>query len=202
MSVIHTALKELFQDTPGAFKVAPPGEPFTLASGKKSDYYVDCRKLLLKPRGNRLAVLAMAGLITEYLQKRDEVNRNLSIGTTGVGGAPLLGGLLFSMGAISKNSGFVIRDVQKEHGLRRVVEGHVDTGSLIILVDDVLTTGGSILKAVGALHEACGVKPHAVMVLVDREEGGAEALRADLGCDVLSVYKVKDLVVDQPATTT
>lgn len=197
MSLVRHKLKEMFKDT-GAFKLAPPGEPFTLASGKKSDYYIDCRKVLLQPRGNRLATFAMNCLITDYLYDlKDEIS-NVCIGTTGVGGAPLLGGILFSMGATDRYSGFVVRDVQKEHGLKRQIEGHVDKDSKIIMIDDVLTTGGSILKACVTLDETFHVKPHVVMVLVDREEGVTESLKLKLGCDVLSVFKVSEFLVDQP----
>jgi orotate phosphoribosyltransferase len=192
-------LIKMFKET-GAFKLAPPDEPFTLASGKKSDYYIDCRKVILSPYGNQLITQAMSELIIYYMKEQNRAVSTICVGTTGVGGAPLLGSIIFSMWPVMSNGGFVIRDVPKDHGLKRLVEGHVEKDATIILIDDVLTTGGSIKNAAATLWEAHQVRPDAVMVLVDREEGGEAELRSNLGCDVRSFLKVSDFRVDQPVT--
>lgn len=200
MSVTRSWLKEMFLSS-GAFKVASPGKPFILASGRESDYYVDCRKLLLQPRGNFYVTHAMRGLITSFMTEKGDPSGSVCIGTTGVGGAPLLGGILFSMGDTNKHSGFVVRESPKGHGLRQMIEGHIDKDGAIVLIDDVLTTGGSIKHAADVLFEDYRRKPEAIMVLVDREEGGAEELTKKLGCPVRSVFKVSELRIEHPVAT-
>lgn len=199
MTVARQLLKHVFRET-GAYKQAPPGQPFKLASGKESNFYVDCRKVLLTPRGSRWATYCMVGKIMEYLIETNRKTSKIYLGATGVGGCPLLGAMLGSMGAASPHKGFVIRDVQKEHGLRQVVEGYVDSDAPVFLIDDVLTTGGSIMKAAASLHQAYGVKPEAIFILVDREEGGVENIKQGMSCEVRSVLKVSDLAVDEPVT--
>lgn len=198
MNIMKRSLLELFVDT-GAFKTASPGEPFTLASGKKSNYYIDCRQVLLRPASSRLAVISMTRLIIDYMEYAGKRDNNISLGSIGVGGLLLLGGIIHN--APAQVNGFVVRDTQKDHGTRQTVEGQISEDSVVILVDDVLTTGGSLLKACTVLHEVHGIKPQAVIVLVDREEGGAEMLKSAMGCEVRSFIKLSDFKADKSIVT-
>jgi orotate phosphoribosyltransferase len=206
MTVAQQLLKDLFREI-GAYKQAPPGQPFKLASGKESNFYVDCRQVVLTPRGSRWTTYCMIAKIMDYLAETNRETSKIYLGATGVGGCPLLGAILFHMGEASPHvrhprraEGFVIRDVQKDYGLKRIVEGYVGPDAPVFLIDDVLTTGGSILKAAAALHAAHGVKPEAVFILVDREEGGVESLKQVMSCEVRSVLKVSDFAVEEPVT--
>lgn len=192
MKTMIQLLKDVFREA-GAYQVASSGQPFKLASGKESNYYVDCRRVLLSPSGIRLATLCMSNLIVDYLCETKRKASKCYVGATGVGGCPLLGGILFSMCQSPANGGFVVRDVQKDHGLKHIVEGHIADDAPIFMIDDVLTTGGSVISAISRLYEAKQVKPEAVFVLVDREEGGVDNLMTATGCKVCSVMKVSDL---------
>jgi len=87
-----------------------------------------------------------------------------------------------------------VRKEAKDHGSRRLIEGPVRSGMRVILLEDVVTTGGSTLAAIEVLR-AAGVEVVAVAVLVDRVEGGVEAVRA-VGVEVVTLYTRHDFVVD------
>lgn len=151
-------LKQLMKDV-GAFKA---GE-FILSSGKKSNYYIDCRKITLHPEGSRL----IAKIIMEKI-KGLKVD---AIGGLTLGADPITSAVV----AISDIPGFIVRKKEKEHGTRQKIEGHIQAGWNVVVVEDVATTGGSALQAIEAV-ESVGAKVVKVISVVDREEGGAAAL--------------------------
>jgi orotate phosphoribosyltransferase len=154
------------------------GAPFILASGKQSQCYIDCRKVVLSSRGSRLLGSLLQQAVDYRLDELPEQELVL-YGATGVGGAPLVGVMLHAAGVSHvPRKGFVVRDHQKEHGLQQRIEGHlpVDVSRTVMMVEDVITTGGSILTACRVV-EALGHVVNGIFAIVDREEGGVNALR-------------------------
>lgn len=152
-------LKKLLKET-GAIKFGD----FTLASGKKSDFYVDCRKVTLHPQGAKL----IGKIILEKI-------RDIKIDAVGgltMGADPIIGAVI----TLSDIPGFIVRKKTKEHGTKQKIEGIIDKGYNVLIVEDVATTGKSALEAIAAAEEA-GAKVVKVISVVDREEGAAEALK-------------------------
>ena len=152
---------------------------FVLASGKESDLYCDCRVTALDARGANLI-----GQVGWELVKKDILSQfpNVSsIGGMTMGADPI--SLAIGMySSLDQTNGttlnvFTVRKDAKDHGRGKRIEGNFEAGQEIIVVDDVITTGGSTLKAIDAI-EAEGGKVVAALVLVDREEGGREAIEA------------------------
>lgn len=143
----------------------------TLASGKISDYYIDGKQVTLDPHG--LFVTAKVILHMTQGTNADAV------------GGPTLGAdpIAAAVSLLSSNSGkpikaFIVRKEAKDHGMQKMIEGPaLAAGDKIIMVEDVITTGGSVLKAIQTV-EALGAKVVKVICLVDRNEGAAETLEA------------------------
>jgi orotate phosphoribosyltransferase len=160
---------------------------FLLRSGRRSSYYLDkyrfeTRPELLGPLGERLAAAARE-------HEPDAVRL----------AGPALGAVALAASA-SLASGLpfvIVRDSAKEYGTANRLEGLFEAGDVVCLIEDVVTSGGALAEAVTALREAGLVVRNAVCV-VDREEGGADAL-ARLGVRLRSLYRAGDLV---PAATT
>jgi orotate phosphoribosyltransferase len=142
---------------------------FTLTSGAKSSYYFDGRILTLDPEGADLvseAFLAMA----------------VAAGATGVGGptvaaVPIAGALaLRSRQAGTPMDGYFVRDAVKEHGARKQVEGAIKPGAKVVVFDDTVSTGGSLLVAMDAIQDF-GCEVMAVLCVLDRHQGGSDEVR-------------------------
>jgi len=143
---------------------------FTLASGKKSTFYFDSKRTTLLSDGAWLTAREILRLIREHRIEAD------AIGGLTLGADPIV----CPVAALSHAEGpklraFIVRKEAKEHGTGRQIEGNLPKGSRVIIVDDVVTTAGSTLKAIEAA-EAEGHTVVAVICLVDREEGGAAKL--------------------------
>jgi len=136
---------------------------FTLSSGKKSDFYVDCRKVTLHPQGARL----IGRLVLEKLGSL----RVDAVGGLTLGADPITSSVV----VLSDLPGFIVRKKAKEHGTKQRIEGILQPGWSVVIVEDVATTGGSALEAIEAA-EAAGAKVAKVISVVDREEGAKEAL--------------------------
>ncbi len=152
-------LKQLLKET-GAVKFGD----FTLSSGKKSDFYVDCRKVTLHPQGAKL----IGKLVLDNIKglKID------AVGGLTLGADPIIGAVI-TLGDIP---GFIVRKKAKEHGTGQKIEGLIEKGWNVLIVEDVATTGASAMQAIEAA-EAVGAKVIKVISVVDREEGAAEALK-------------------------
>jgi orotate phosphoribosyltransferase len=137
---------------------------FALASGRKSDFYVDCRKVTLHPQGAKL----IARIILEKI-KGLKVN---AIGGLTLGADPITSSVV----ALSDIPGFIVRKKEKEHGTKQKIEGIIAPGYDVVIVEDVATTGASALQAIEAV-EAAGARVVKVIAVVDREEGATEALK-------------------------
>jgi orotate phosphoribosyltransferase len=159
-----------------------------LASGKESDFYLDLRQTLMRPRG-----LALAGeLVLERLRRGPPVD---AVGGMAVGAVPLVAAVLAAAAREpgSKLVGFFVRKESKSHGLGRRIEGAFQAGQSVALLEDTMTTGGSTLEALAAVT-AEGGKVARVLCLVDRGEGAAAAFAAH-GIELEALFARADLPV-------
>ncbi|MBA7627625.1 Orotate phosphoribosyltransferase [subsurface metagenome] len=154
---------------------------FTLTSGKKSNYYIDGKRITLSPEG----VYQVGKVIFDELAET-EVD---AVGGVATGAYPMVA----AVAVISHLEGkpmpiFIVREVTKEHGTMRRIEGHLKEGSKVAILEDVLTTGGSVQKAIEAV-EAANCTVVKVIALVDRNEGGSDRLRKE-GYDFTAILQV------------
>ncbi|MCP3978571.1 MAG: orotate phosphoribosyltransferase [bacterium] len=143
---------------------------FTLVSGKKSKFYFDSKKTTLLPEGSYLVA-------AEILKRlADEGIEAAAIGGMTLGADPIVGPVA-ALSHLEKRPlrAFIVRKESKGHGTGRQIEGNLEEASRVVIVDDVVTTGGSTLRAIEAAEQA-GHEVVAVFCIVDREEGGAENL--------------------------
>lgn len=142
---------------------------FKLASGQMSRYYINCKPVTLSPRGLYL----IGHLVFEAVR-----DRNIgAVGGMTFGADPIAVAAAF----VSELQGapvkaFSIRKTQKDHGIVKWIEGDLDAGERVAIVEDVATTGGSTLKAIARARDE-GLYVDSVVLLIDRQEGGAENIR-------------------------
>ena len=165
---------------------------FTLASGAKSDFYVDARVTTLDPRGAWLIGEVGWELVKETASKLGK--RVDAIGGLTMGADPVA--LSIGIAAQRQDSSsslqvFTVRKAAKEHGRLKRIEGNFSPGDSVVIVDDVITTGGSTVQAIDAIEEAGGQIAF-VIVLVDREEGGRENIEKR-GHKVIPIFTRADL---------
>lgn len=154
-------------------EVAVERRPITLSSGKQSDFYLDLRRVTMRPRGQRLA----GELLLALLMKGPWVD---AIGGMAVGAVPLVSAVLSAAAhhdPAPRLLGFFVRKEAKKHGLGNRIEGAFAPGQSVALVEDTTTTGASTLDALDAVTEAGG-KVTRVLCLVERGEGAAQAFAA------------------------
>jgi orotate phosphoribosyltransferase len=165
---------------------------FTLASGAKSDFYVDARVTTLDPRGAWLIGEVGWELVKEtasQLGKRVDAIGGLTMGADPV--ALSIGIAAQRQDSSSSLQVFTVRKAAKEHGRLKRIEGNFSPGDSVVIVDDVITTGGSTIQAIDAIEEAGGQIAF-VIVLVDREEGGRENIEKR-GHKVIPIFIRADL---------
>ncbi|MDP2211920.1 MAG: orotate phosphoribosyltransferase [Candidatus Aquicultor sp.] len=139
----------------------------TLSSGEKSNYYIDCRKVTLDAKGAFL----IGEVLSDMLEDADAVG-GLTLGADPIATA-------VSMRSYEKGrpvSAFLVRKGMKAHGMMKRIEGPIQPNSKVVIVDDVITKGGSVVEAIEAV-EAEGHRVLKVVCLVDREQGGSEIIR-------------------------
>jgi orotate phosphoribosyltransferase len=165
---------------------------FTLASGAKSKFYVDARVTTLDPRGACLVGEVGWELVKETASKLGK--RVDAIGGLTMGADPVA----LSIGIAAQRQDpssplqvFTVRKSVKEHGRQKRIEGNFSRGDSVVVVDDVITTGGSTIQAIDAIEEAGGQIAF-VIVLVDREEGGRENIEKR-GYKVVPIFTRADL---------
>jgi orotate phosphoribosyltransferase len=161
----------------------------TLASGATAQYYIDARRTLMRPAGFRAAGELIAATAREH-------------GAEAVGG-PATAAIPPACAAIAVPAGqdlvaFFVRGQRKEHGLQRWVEGPVlAEGTRCLVVEDVVTTGGSTLKAIDRIRES-GLEIAGVVSVVDRLAGGAEKIEAAAGAPYRPLVTIDELYPDRP----
>jgi len=158
---------------------------FSLASGKKSSHYVNCKPVSLSGPG----LLSISSLFLKQLNESDNAVAGLTLGAD-----PLVSGVVMLAAQSGINlSGLIVRKEAKGHGTGAWLEGPLPPkGSVITVLEDVVTTGGSSLKAVEKLRNQ-GYLVNQVLAIVDREEGGIDAMsKADL--DLNSLFFLKEIV--------
>lgn len=162
---------------------------FTLASGKKASYYLDCRKLTLDSAGANQVADGILDLLAGRLPD--------AVGGMAIGADPITAAVITIAGQRGTPlKGFIVRKEAKEHGKGRDVEGPVTPGETAIIVEDVVTTGGSSLKAIEKV-EAFGMQVAGVVAIIDRMEGGAEAF-AQRGYRLETLLTVRDFGIEPP----
>ena len=163
--------------------------PFTLASGRKSNYYFNCKPTTLDPEGMNL----IGAILFEMLSDADVS----AAGGLTLGADPIANALsLISYQRSKPIKSFIIRKEVKEHGTKSAVEGDVRPGEKVVIIDDVITTGGSTIRAIERARDA-GLIIDRVIALVDREEGGRENIERHIArvdavftrSEIMSVYE-------------
>ena len=157
-----------------------------LSSGKVSNYYLDGRLVTLTSQGAYLA----ASLILDLIKDK----KITAVGGPTLGADPIVGAVI-GLAAIKgkKLGGFIVRKSTKKHGMQHLIEGPpLLKGSRVVLIDDVATTGGSLIAAKRVLDKE-GVIVDCVIVLVDREEGAGENL-AKVGCRFIPLFRKRDIL--------
>jgi orotate phosphoribosyltransferase len=177
-AVFHTT-QSFKWDSQGGFK---------LASGFTSPYYVDCRTLMAFPHARRL-VAQLAHEMTRDLEI--ECLGGLEIGAISI--ATSISDFAYAATPRREWRTFFVRKQAKDHGLGRLVEGVVRAGDRALVVDDVLTSGGSVLKAIAAAREA-GLQVQDVLVIVDRKEQDGRARIEQEQVRVRSLLTIDDLM--------
>ncbi len=161
---------------------------FKLASGAVSPFYVDCRSLMAHPGPRhlvaQLAYERLAGLPFECIG-------GLEIGAIAI--ATAISDYGYRAPARREWRTFVVRKQPKDHGLGKLIEGAVKPGDRAVVVDDVLTSGGSLLKALQAARDA-GLKVEQALVIVDRKEQEGRARVEAQGVTLLSLLTIDDLL--------
>jgi orotate phosphoribosyltransferase len=165
---------------------------FTLASGRQSTLYIDARLTTMSPDG--LSLIGALGL-AELEAVGWEVD---AVGGLTLGADPISYAISYASAATARPlRAFTVRKEAKAHGTGKLVEGPLRAGDRVAVVEDVITTGGSALRAAEAVRAAGGVVM-GVLALVDREEGGREALEA-AGLAVRALARAAEVVARIPA---
>jgi len=160
----------------------------TLSSGARASYYVDARRTVMRPEGQRAAGTLIAARAAE-------------LGATSVGG-PVMAAIPLACAAISVPegaglTGFFVRKERKAHGLQRWVEGGAEPGERVLVVEDTVTTGGSTISAIARLMDE-GFKVAGVLAVVDRLAGGGDAIAAAADAPYTTLTTIDDIHPDRP----
>jgi orotate phosphoribosyltransferase len=160
----------------------------TLSSGATASYYVDARRALLRPPGFRAAGELIAAAAA-------------AAGATAVGG-PATAAIPLACAAIAASTdaglvGFFVRGERKPHGLQRWIEGPVEAGDRVLVVEDTVTSGASTVAAVERIR-AQGLEVAAALAVVDRLAGGAEAIEAAAAAPYRALVTIDELYPERP----
>lgn len=160
----------------------------TLASGATAQYYVDARRALLRPAGFRAAGELLAAAAVEA-------------GANAVGG-PATAAIPPSCAALAVPAGdelvgFFVRGERKQHGLQRWVEGPVEPGDRVLVVEDTVTSGGSTVQAIERIREQ-GLEVVGTIAVVDRLAGGAAAIETAAAAPYRALVTIDELYPDRP----
>ena len=164
---------------------------FTLVSGKKASYYLDGKQITLDAAGANILGEGILDLLTDQLPD--------AVGGMSIGADPITAAVLTLAGVRDLSlRGFMVRKDPKGHGLERYIEGPVQSGDRVVILEDVVTTGGSSLLAIERATQY-GLKVDGVIAIIDRLEGGQAAFE-ERGCWFKSLLTVQDFGIE-PAKT-
>jgi len=161
-----------------------------LASGRESDFFIDCKQLALTAEGHALLGELM-------LQALDDLPPAEAVAGVELGGCPLASAVSLTSFLHGRAlPGFYVRKAQKDHGMKKLIEGDksMRPGMPVVLLEDVITTGGSTLRAADSLRQA-GLHPVGIVVIVDRLEGGGDAIR-EANLPYVALTTRKDFIPD------
>jgi len=164
---------------------------FKLASGAVSPFYVDCRSLMAHPYARHLAAQLALDVINDLAF---ECLGGMELGAIAI--ATSISDYGYVAAPKREWRTFVVRKQAKDHGLGKLIDGAIQRGDRALIVDDVLTSGGSVLKAVEAARTAGLTVTHA-LVLVDRKEQEGRAHVEAQGITLLSLLTIDDLLAAQ-----
>ena len=160
---------------------------FTLASGNQSSFYIDARLTTMSPEGLSAIGPAALAILRERNWDPD------SIGGLTLGADPVSYAISYaSAGERKPIRAFTVRKEAKAHGTGKLIEGPFNASDRVVVIEDVITTGGSALRAIETLR-AAGATILGVLAVVDREEGGREAIEAT-GLEVASIARVSEIL--------
>ena len=163
---------------------------FTLASGKKATYYLDGKQITLHSEGLRLVSEGLLAL----MQGVDAT----AIGGMSIGADPIVGGMLaIAAGQGRDLAGFLVRKESKGHGTQKYIEGPVTPGQKVVIVEDVVTTGGSSILAAERAQEF-GLEVVLVLAIIDRMEGGRQNFEK-AGYPFKSLLTIADFGITPPS---
>lgn len=161
---------------------------FTLASGRQSSLYIDARITTMSPDG--LVLIGQLGLAALRQTDWGDVD---AVGGLTLGADPIACAIAYASAASPRPlRAFTVRKEAKTHGTGKLIEGPFSVGDRVAVIEDTITTGGSARRAIEAVRGAGGVVA-GVLALVDREEGGREAL-TELGVPVLSLVRASEIL--------
>jgi len=158
---------------------------FTLASGQKSAYYINGKQTTLDGRGAYLVARIFMAMLADDVPD--------GIGGLTLGADPIIGSMLTLAGMEDLElKGIIVRKEAKGHGTQSLIEGPLAKGDRIVIIEDVVTTGGSSMKAIDAVR-AAGGEVKRVLAVVDREQGGKSSLR-EADCHLESIFSINELL--------
>jgi orotate phosphoribosyltransferase len=163
---------------------------FTLASGRKAKYYLDGKQVTLDSVGARMVAEGLLDLLGQSAMPT-------AVGGMSIGADPITAAVITMSGVRGVPlTGFMVRKESKGHGTNKYIEGPVNPGDTAVIVEDVVTTGGSSLQAIERV-EAFGMKVLSVLAIIDRMEGGAEAF-TQRGYKFASLLSIRDFGIEPP----
>jgi len=159
----------------------------TLTSGATAQYYVDAKRAILRPEGFAALATLLAAQVAEW--------QGTAVGGMTMGADPVA---CAALAGVARTKAFFVRKEAKAHGLQRRIEGPpLEVGDRCVVVEDVVTTGGSTLAAIEALHEAghtiCGV-----VSVLDRLAGGGAAIEHAAGAPYVALSTIDDIYPERP----
>ncbi len=160
---------------------------FTLASGKQASFYLDCRKVTLHPQGSNLIAAGMLDGMTgpRFGSMPD------AVGGLAIGADPITASIVVLAGQRGLPlRGFMVRKEAKTHGTGKLVEGPVSAGMKCVIIEDVITSGGSALRAVESARDF-GMEVLGIYGVIDRLEGGREAIEKE-GLPLTTLLTIND----------
>ena len=165
---------------------------FTLASGRTASFYLDAKQVVLDAEGAMLVGQAILARLAAQPRFPD------AVGGMSIGADPITGAVVTMAGVAGRPlKGFMIRKEPKDHGTKRYVEGPVEPGQHVVIVEDVTTTGGSSLLAIDRAQEF-GLVVDRVITVIDRL-AGADAAFAARGIPIESLLTIRDIGIDPDA---